>query len=102
MNKTSGRFTASQDGSHLFQIDGHKCEGNPVAEIDVQHNGLLIHKIYHKDDGSTSQATQLTSFWTVDMKIGDQVVLSNKQDNSLYIKGNPAYYSFSFIGRALV
>merc|ERR1711963_898330 len=47
MNVTSGTFTATKDGVYLFNIDGHKCAGSSVAEIDVERNGSLIHKVLH-------------------------------------------------------
>ena len=101
MNITSGTFTAPNDGVYLFEIDGHKWAGNLVAEIDVQQNNVLQHKILHLDDGNVTQIAQITSFWTLEMKSGDQVRLVNQQENSLFIQGNPAYYSFSFTGLSL-
>ena len=105
MNTTSGSFTAPSDGIYLFEVDGHKCAGNIVADIHIHHNGVLKHRILQSDDMPTDtskpQSTQITSFWTLDMKVGDQIILVNQEANSLYIKGDPAYYTFSFTGIAL-
>merc|ERR1719412_2007804 len=96
MDTNTGIYSAPKDGIYLFGIDGHKCSGNALAEIRVYHNGVLKKTISHSD--ATPQSTQLTSFWSMDLKAGDKVYLTNIQANSLYTFGNPATYMFSFIG----
>ena len=96
MDIASGIYSAPKDGIYLYGIDGHKCSGNALAEIQVYHNGVLKKIISHSD--ATPQGTQLTSFWSLEMKAGDLVYLTNIQQNSLYTFGSPASYKFSFIG----
>ena len=96
MDATTGIFSAPKDGIYLFGIDGHKCAGNATAQVLVYHNGKLVKSIDHSDE--KAQGTQLTSFWTLEMKAADSVYLSNNMKDSLYILGdNPKTYSFSFI-----
>ena len=100
MNITTGVYTAPKDGIYLFGIDGHKCSGNALAEVNVYHNNVM-EKTVLISDAVPSQKTrlQLTSFWTTDMKIGDQVYLVNNKEKSLYTLGNnPATFQFAFIG----
>ena len=97
MNITSGIYSAPKDGLYLFGVDGHKCSGNALAEVRVYHNKVLVKSVSHSD--ATPQSTQLTSFWTLEMKTGDQVYLVNNQATSLYTLGNnPATYQFAFVG----
>ena len=93
-NLTSGIYTAPKDGIYLFGVDAHKCSGNALAQIDAIHNGNIVKTISHSD--SAPQSTQLTSFWSVEMKAGDTIYLVNKQATSLYTFGTT--YIFSFIG----
>ena len=94
MNLSSGIYTAPKEGVYLFGVDAHKCSGNALAQIDAIHNGKIIKSISHSD--SAPQSTQLTSFWSVEMKAGDTIYLTNKQASSLYTLGTT--YIFSFIG----
>ena len=96
MDPTTGIFSAPKDGIYLFGIDGHKCSGNAKAQIVVYHNGKEVKSIDHSD--KEAQSTQITSFWTLEMKAADTVYLVNNMKSSLYTLGdNPSTYSFSFV-----
>jgi hypothetical protein len=97
MNITSGVYSVPKDGVYLFGMDGHKCSGNARAQVVVYHNGKEIKSVDHSDE--KAQSTQITSFWTLDMKAGDTIYLTNNQASSLVTLGdNPKTYSFSFMG----
>ena len=96
MDPITGIFSAPKDGIYLFGIDGHKCSGNVKAQIVVYHNSKEVKSIDHSD--KEAQSTQITSFWTLEMKATDTVYLTNNMENSLYTLGdNPNTYSFSFV-----
>ena len=89
---STGIFTASRDGLHAFFFSGYLADSDHLR-LDIFLNGVLNQYIYRVDVDSGDHG-QVTFWWTMNMKKGDEVYLSNYYSNSLFVSDdhNRMYY----------
>ena len=97
-NITSGIFTADRNGVYYFQIDGFIYFITVRARLLVYFNNIPIRDIWNDGAEEYQNGRQLTSFWTFEMKEGDQVYLSNSYEHSFLVDGNQP---FVFMGHII-
>jgi len=97
-DRTTGTFTASEDGLHAFFFSGRL--GAPYATndkyVDVFVNGKsAIEFRFYNSDGFTYYT--MTEFWTLELKQGDTVYMNNR-DGDLYVNNEkPMFFMGYFI-----
>ena len=95
---TSGIFTAEKDGIYYFEVDGFIYWQTVRARLLVYFNDIPIRDIWNDGAEEYQNGRQLSTFWTFEMKEGDQIYLSNSYEHSFLVDGNQP---FTFIGHII-
>ena len=94
---TSGKFTTEKDGIYYFQVNGFIYWQTVRARIMVYLNEVPIRDIWNDGSEEYQNGRELSSFWTFEMKKGDQMYLSNSYAHSFLVDGNQPFILIGYI-----
>ena len=96
-DKTTGKFTAPQDGIYLFAFDGFVYGECKHGIFHIYLNGEDIGKIIEQNvDGISSRG--ISGMRALSLKSGDEIMLSNENSDCIY---GDDYHPFTFMGTYL-
>ena len=81
---STGTFTCSKNGLHAFFFSGYFADTYDNLRLDVYVNDALNQYISRYDVDKIDNG-QLTQWWSLDLKKGDKVYISNYYESSISV-----------------
>jgi len=92
-SNSEGLFVAPKDGIYFFIFNGW-TQTSDYTHVNAYVNGDYEREFYQYHPGQTNAYEEMTFFFTIELKRGDSLYLTNEYDSSLYA-GSDVQMTFS-------